>query len=77
MTAATFSFTRDRLVTAFTRWEQAREEGKTLSHEETLAMPIAQRAEECADALINLLGEDFPLGPACDLSGEGGCEACQ
>lgn len=20
--------------------------------------------------------EDFPLGPACDLSGEGGCEAC-
>lgn len=21
--------------------------------------------------------EDFPLGPACDLSGEGGCEACQ
>lgn len=21
--------------------------------------------------------EDFPLGPACDLSGEGGCESCQ
>lgn len=21
--------------------------------------------------------EDFPLGKACDLSGEGGCEACQ
>lgn len=21
--------------------------------------------------------EDFPLGPACDLSGEGTCEACQ
>lgn len=20
---------------------------------------------------------DFPLGPACDLSGEGTCEACQ
>ena len=22
-------------------------------------------------------GEDFPLGPACDLSGEGSCEVCQ
>lgn len=22
-------------------------------------------------------GDDFPLGKACDLSGEGGCEACQ
>lgn len=21
--------------------------------------------------------DDFPLGKACDLSGEGGCEACQ
>ena len=22
-------------------------------------------------------GDDFPLGKACDLSGEGNCEACQ
>lgn len=22
-------------------------------------------------------GEDFPLGPACDLSGEGICDSCQ
>jgi hypothetical protein len=24
-----------------------------------------------------LLGEDFPLGKACDLSGDTACEACQ
>ena len=23
------------------------------------------------------VGDDFPLGKACDLSGEGTCEACQ
>lgn len=28
-------------------------------------------------AEATFVGEDFPLGQACDLSGEGTCEACQ
>jgi hypothetical protein len=35
--------------------------------------------ELCVVTDVQVKGEDndFPLGQACDLSGEGGCEACQ
>lgn len=35
-----------------------------------------QEAAKQADALLDL-DDDTPLAPACDLSGEGTCDACQ
>lgn len=76
---ATFTFTREQLVAAFGRWEQDREDGKCLSDDEARSGPLGERAESSADALIRYLGggDDFPLGKACDLTGDGTCEACQ
>lgn len=34
-------------------------------------------AERVAAFLPAPVGDDFPLGKACDLSGDTGCEACQ
>lgn len=36
-------------------------------------------AEKPSEAVVQtpLEDDDFPLGPACDLSNEGGCESCQ
>ena len=39
-----------------------------------LAMVLAERIAEFLPAAAEA---DFPLGKACDLSGEGTCEACQ
>lgn len=49
------------------------------------ANTIPEHAKVLTDAAAVLISEhnkiiaqdDFPLGKACDLSGEGGCEACQ
>lgn len=35
-----------------------------------------QRMETIA-ARLSAMDNDFPLGPACDLSGEGHCTACE
>ena len=49
------------------------------------ANTIPEHAKVLTDAAAVLISEhnkiiaqdDFPLGKACDLSGEGNCEACQ
>jgi hypothetical protein len=75
----TYTFNRAQLVAALAKWETAARTGETTrTHEETRALPVEQVAQESADTLIGYLEEgEFPLGAACDLSGEGGCESCQ
>ena len=75
----TYTFNRAQLVAAFVKWETAHRAGETVSHEEAAQLSVEDNAQKSADALIRHLGadNDFPLGAACDLSGEGGCEACQ
>jgi hypothetical protein len=41
---------------------------------DTKTSPEQKPAEESAELDLN---DDTPLAPACDLSGDGTCEACQ
>ena len=49
-----------------------------LMHQEDVMTELATvLAERVAAFQSAPVGDDFPLGKACDLSGEGTCEACQ
>jgi len=55
-----------------------RAERNRLIRQEAIMIELSQvLAERIAAFEAAAPAEDFPLGKACDLSGEGTCEACQ
>jgi len=49
------TITREELVIAFLAWGTAQANGECLSHEDAAALPIGERAQRDADALISFL----------------------
>jgi len=54
-----------------------RAERNRLIRQEAIMMELSKVLGERIAAFSAAASEDFPLGKACDLSGEGTCEACQ
>lgn len=55
-----------------------RDERRRLMRQEDIMTELAMVLAERIAAFLPAAAEaDFPLGKACDLSGEGTCEACQ
>lgn len=54
-----------------------RDERKRLRRQEEVMTEYAEVLAERVAAFATPENADIPLGQACDLSGEGACEACQ
>lgn len=59
----------------FTQVDRA--ERNRLIRQEAIMKDLAQVLTERIEAFVVTPTNDFALGKACDLSGEGGCDACQ
>ena len=59
----------------FTQVERA--ERNRLIRQEAIMMDLSKVLTERVAAFTAPDEQDFPLGKACDLSGEGTCESCQ
>lgn len=54
-----------------------RDERQRLMRQEAIMTEFAQVLTDRINAFTVVPTDDFVLGKACDLSGEGSCEACQ
>lgn len=55
VTMETITINKAQLQSALAQWEQDARDGKTRSHEETLALPVKQVAQESANHMWDLL----------------------
>lgn len=69
---------RNRFAVEATKSPQKRVSTKEMRMSETNQQPQQEEQQEQNQAADQAQDDnDFPLGKACDLSGEGNCEACQ